>query len=259
MSVGRSASGAGLKVAFRFEPRQHEGVDRIANPTRILHRRHCRAHRPLECPMIGRLGIAGHRLVGPDGSLIDPGPQDANLVVREAFALGRHDDLFFVHTRDELHQPAFGTLAGLNGRPAFRRPVPLVSGRAADQTLADPRRDRPGNVWPARAGRPRRSRSLEPPAEEAPLRAHPRGLQIATLQRRRPATPRQKIAGLSTAASERTNLPSSATASVGSSLTGPEGGEIQGGSERSLSATKSQTSRTGRECQIRAGIAGGPS
>jgi hypothetical protein len=69
--------------------------------------------------MSGCLGIACYNLFGPGGSLIDPGPQDSNFAAGETLALGRHDNSFFVHAGDKLHQAAFCTLAGLNGRSRF--------------------------------------------------------------------------------------------------------------------------------------------
>jgi hypothetical protein len=60
-------------------------------------------------------GVERIGIVGPVGSLVDPGAKNADLLGGEAFALGRHEGA--IASADEVDEGAVGAFAGDDGSP----------------------------------------------------------------------------------------------------------------------------------------------
>ncbi len=74
--------------------------------------RHRGPRRGLECPVVSLvLHLCVDGGVGPRRALVDPCPQDADLLGRELLALGRHLHLF-IQTCDVVDEGAVGAVAG---------------------------------------------------------------------------------------------------------------------------------------------------
>ena len=127
--VGR---GARLEPFFP-EPREDEGIDGVAYPVRALDCRRRGLFDRLQGPVIALDSAGAGGILRPDGSLVDPGTQSADLGRCEPLAARRHHELL-VSAGNQQHEPALNPLAGQDDRPgvaAFERRGPQVEPESA--------------------------------------------------------------------------------------------------------------------------------
>src|SRR5262249_27807042 len=112
--------------SLRFEPGQHKAIDGVSGPALIFDRWGVgpldRAKRPVR-----RSGLWSRVAIGrPSRPLVDPRPQQGDVVVRELVPLGGHDQ-FGVEAGDILDKETVGAFANLERRPrvATTYSVPL--------------------------------------------------------------------------------------------------------------------------------------
>ena len=102
---------------FLFQPREDERINRIPHPRRVFHQRQRGLHRRFESPVIAPVHQHHRRRVRPLRALIDPRPQQPDLLRREAFAFLRHH--LIAQPGDEMNQQTLRAFPWHQRRPEF--------------------------------------------------------------------------------------------------------------------------------------------